>query len=187
MKKGRKEKIYLGFLSVEKSKEKERFIGSILVTNERGVPLEFRCTLPVKPTSIQKPLYGKSLVPYVSLVLCAKPLLNSIEHRLSCLFVNTKHLIGLRDEIEIPLLHVKRSGKELDIEGDKKGGTKKKIESSNDTFDPIIVTTNENFDGDYIKMTEILSDNIKTLDLVEPFSRITTSVEVLTQQDERFN
>lgn len=187
MKRGSKEKKYLGFLNVEKTKEKNKFIGALLITNKRGVPVEFRCTLPVKPTSIQKPLYGKSLVPYISLELCAKPLLSSMQYQISCIFVKTQHLIDLRNEIEIPLLHVKRSGKELDIEEGTKRGAKKKIESSNDSFDPVVVTTNERFDGDYTKMTEILGDSIKTLDLVEPFSRIATSVEVLTKQDERFN
>lgn len=67
---GKQDNKFLGFLSIEESEEKDRYIGCLLITDLNGVPQEFRCTHPVKPTSMQKPLYGKSLVPYIGIELC---------------------------------------------------------------------------------------------------------------------
>lgn len=179
--------IFLGFLSIEKSKENDRYIGAILVTDRHGVPQEFRCTHPVKPTAIQKPLYGRSLVPYISIELCGKPLLQSVRHKLSCLFVNSGYLIGLRRNLEIPVLFVRRSGKELEVEKDDSEKTyKKKIESKASAFDPITVETQDDYKDDYDKMLSLLGNNIKSFDLVEPFSRIQKTTETLSKQDERF-
>ena len=56
----KKSKNHLSFLTIEKTENKGGYLGAILITDTRGVPIEFRCTYPIKPTLIQKPLYGES-------------------------------------------------------------------------------------------------------------------------------
>jgi hypothetical protein len=46
-----------------------------MVIDHRGYPLEFRCTTPVKPTPIQKIIYGSLLDQYIGVELCGKRLL----------------------------------------------------------------------------------------------------------------
>ena len=53
----------LAFLGIYETASHDGFIGAVLVTDHKGIPQEFRCTHPVKPTSIQKPLYGDALEP----------------------------------------------------------------------------------------------------------------------------
>ena len=66
---------FLGFLALYETSGNEGYLGAILVTNNQGVPQEFRCTHPVKPTNIQKPLYGNTLEPYIGITLCGAPLI----------------------------------------------------------------------------------------------------------------
>lgn len=46
----------LGFLSLYETLSHDGYLESILVTDHQGIPQEFRCTHPVRPTNIQKPL-----------------------------------------------------------------------------------------------------------------------------------
>ena len=40
------------------------YLGAILVSDEKGFPLEFQYTDPILPTKLQKVLYGNSLEKY---------------------------------------------------------------------------------------------------------------------------
>ncbi len=44
----------LGFLSLYETTSHDGYIGSLLITDPHGIPQEFRCTHPIKPTAIQK-------------------------------------------------------------------------------------------------------------------------------------
>jgi hypothetical protein len=68
--------VLLGFLTLQETLNKDGYIGAILITDTGGVPQEFRCTHPVKPTVIQKPLYGDTLEPYIGVNLCGVPLVD---------------------------------------------------------------------------------------------------------------
>lgn len=71
----------IGFLTVEPTSDNTGLIGAVLITDERGYPLEFRCTTPVRPTAIQRTLYGALLKPYVSVELCGRRLLAEIQRK----------------------------------------------------------------------------------------------------------
>lgn len=178
---------FLGFLSIEESQEDDMYIGCLLITDLYGVPQEFRCTHPVKPTPMQKPLYGKSLVPHIGIELCGVPLLSAVEHKISCLFVNSDYLTELRHHTDIPLLFVKRSGETLETKQDgEHKKEKRKIESNTGKFQPVSTLANEQYKDDYEKIMDILGDSLNNLDIIEPFNRIEKTVEVLTAQDDRF-
>lgn len=50
----------IAYIACEKD-EKGAYTGAVLVTDARGMPLDFRYTDPVKPTRIQEILYGHAL------------------------------------------------------------------------------------------------------------------------------
>lgn len=180
---------YLAFLSIEETKNKDGYLGALLVTDLQSIPVEFRCTHPVKPSAIQKPLYGDSLQPFIGCELCGKPLLNSLQNEPSCLFVNCEFLLGLRTDISIPTLFVKSAGEVIEVKSDQqalKTPPKRNIESPTGKFQPITAFCHPNYEDDYEKVQSILGDILNSLDILEPFSRIKTAVEVLTRQDKRF-
>ena len=65
----------IGFLALYETSPRDGYLGAILITDLQGVPQEFRCTHPVKPTALQKPLYGNTLEPYIAVDLCGIPLI----------------------------------------------------------------------------------------------------------------
>ena len=65
----------LGYLEFDNSAS---YRGAILVTDDWGKPLEFRCTPPVKPTAVQRTLYGSTLTPHLLVALIAKPLMDAL-------------------------------------------------------------------------------------------------------------
>ncbi len=55
-----KSSLSLGFISVRHHAE-HGYFGGYLIVNSLGRPLEFHCTLPVKPSRAQELLYGATL------------------------------------------------------------------------------------------------------------------------------
>ncbi|HDS30020.1 MAG TPA: hypothetical protein ENN67_03155, partial [Firmicutes bacterium] len=45
----------------------DNWTGGLLVTDERGLPLDFRYVEPIKPSKLQKLIYGDSLTRYLKL------------------------------------------------------------------------------------------------------------------------
>ena len=89
----------LGFLELCKTSTEDGYLGAVLVTDIQGVPKEFRCTHPVKPSSIQKPLYGKALEPYIGVNLCGIPLVQSTQLSPSLLLVSKE--LKLKNQAQI--------------------------------------------------------------------------------------
>ena len=85
--------VSLGFLTLSSTQNQDGYLGAILITDVQGVPKEFRCTHPVKPTTIQKPLYGNTLEPYIGVDLCGVPLISSISNKPSLILVNNEYLL----------------------------------------------------------------------------------------------
>lgn len=56
--------VSLGFLSVRRHPE-HGYFGGYLVTNQAARPLEFHCTMPVKPSRAQMLLYGPTIDAFV--------------------------------------------------------------------------------------------------------------------------
>lgn len=78
--------------------------GAVMVTNERGYPLEFRVTTPVRPSPMQKALYGESLGPYLVLELIGKRLVSEVKRAPLLCFTNTRDAVGV--ESPFPMFFV---------------------------------------------------------------------------------
>ena len=64
----------LMFLYVHKYDEQASYRGAFLSTDENTTPTEFRCTNIIKPTKLQRTLYGKILEEHIYVELIASPL-----------------------------------------------------------------------------------------------------------------
>jgi len=165
----------LGFLSLFETLNKDGKIGAILITDHNGVPQEFRCSHPVKPTAIQKPLYGETLEPYIGIQLCGIPLIQSIQLRPTLIIVDKEFLLDVREESPYPLIFLRRAGEAIEVES---SNSKKRIR--------IIIMPHPDFVEDEEKAKEILDKIFSYLDPYEPFERMKKAVEVLGKQDNRF-
>lgn len=82
----------LGYLLVS-SPIPNVFIGGLMVTDGRGLPVEFRYTEPIQPTKIQQVLYGQVLSAYIKREVILETLLKNLESKFKCLLVEDEHLV----------------------------------------------------------------------------------------------
>jgi hypothetical protein len=181
----------LAFFALYETSSSDGYLGTVLVTNLQGIPQEFRCTHPVKPTTIQKPLYGDALEPYIGVHLCGVPLFKSIQSlpSLSLIVVHKEHLLDIRKSLSCPVIHVRRAGEAIDVRSaDKTGITLKRerIDCLTGRFQPIVFTAHPDFNDDVTIAKDILEKIFGYLDPIEPFDRMRKAIEVLSKQDQRF-
>jgi len=70
----------IGFYALLSTTDNKGFVGALLITDDLGKPEEFRVTYPVKPTTLQRQLYGDSLIPHIGIELCGKPLYQALRN-----------------------------------------------------------------------------------------------------------
>jgi hypothetical protein len=84
----------------------EAYRGGCLVTDTETNPLEFRCTSAVKPTEMQKILYGSQLISYVYKELFGLPIIAKLENKPNLIVVKSSHFLSIRQRIDIPVVLV---------------------------------------------------------------------------------
>jgi hypothetical protein len=179
----------LGFLALYETSSHDGYLGAILITDLHGIPQEFRCTHPVKPTTIQKPLYGDTLQPYIGVNLCGIPLIESIQNKPSLIVVREEFLLDVRTASPYPVILIRRAGEVIDIETSDRPETllkRERIDCSTGRFQPIVFSPHPDFDDDMLSSREILEGIFTYFDPLEPFERMSKAIEVLGKQDKRF-
>ncbi len=82
----------LGYLMVA-SPIPNTYVGGLMVTDARGLPVEFRYTEPIQPTKIQQILYGQVLSAYIKREVILETLLKSMDTRFKCLLVEDEQML----------------------------------------------------------------------------------------------
>ena len=180
---------YIGFLKVMEITT-DSYIGAILVTNLASVPTEFRVTLPVKPTAIQKSLYGKAMIPYIGAELCGRQLLQNITHQLDLIFVSPSYMVDIRPNSDAPVLHIHKQGEAIKIQSPLDNSDGKSAQIQHDitpaSFQPVTLTPAPAFSDDFEVVQALIEEISNKFDLLEPFERIDRAIDVLSEQDKRF-
>jgi hypothetical protein len=177
--------ILLGYLSLFDTKNQDGKIGSVLITDDKGVPQEFRCSHPVKPTKVQIQLYGDTLEPYIGVHLCGIPLLNSLQLKPDLIITGKEFLLEVRESYSSPLVYIQRAGEKIEIETPEHKH-RKRIDCPTTRFNPIIITNHHDYFEDQEVAAQIMTKVFSYLDPHEPFDRMKNAVEMLGNQDDRF-
>ena len=176
----------IGFFSLYDTETTDSFVGAMLITDDNGIPLEFKCTHAIKPTAIQKSLYGDKLKPYIAITLCGVPLLNNLSNKPDILFTNIPFILGLRPEIDIPTILIKRVGESINLQTDEKEIEKQRLESESGKFQPIILQSHPDKNEEAKSTAGKINQLFNNFDLIEPFERMKKSIEILGNQDNKF-
>ena len=88
----------IGYLSVRQHSE-HGFFGGFLVVNPHARPLEFHCTLPVKPTKAQELLYGPTLFDFVCGEQIAKSLVTKAKLKPFLILTDTPAALALENVV----------------------------------------------------------------------------------------
>jgi hypothetical protein len=86
------DELKIGYLMVS-SPVPNVYVGGLMVTDNRGLPVEFRYTEPIQPTKIQQVLYGQVLSTYIKREVILETLLKSMESKFKCLLVEDEQML----------------------------------------------------------------------------------------------
>jgi len=180
---------HIGFLQLFESDDS--YIGAMLVTDLASVPVEFWVTLPVRPTSIQRSLYGHALAPFVGVELCGKPLLEKVTHDLELIFVAPDYMLGLRPVSSVPIVHTRKIDKPAETVAHPKTPTsdidQNHLELPGGHFQPIALLFAPDFSEDLDAMQPFVEQLWSKFDLLEPFDRIEKTLVLLRERDPKFS
>ena len=173
----------LGFLTLHET-ENSGYVASLLVTNVKGIPKEFRCTHPIKPDAIQRSLYGTGLVQYIGVEICGRPLLRSVRNKPKIIFVDKPFLMNLEAHASTPIIFIKEI-----------------VEN-----DPSILANNQGFQTEVIELTKgdpplqiirreeiapktiaFIEEVSQAFNITETFERMRQAVQNLNQLDATFS
>jgi hypothetical protein len=144
------------------------FLGAIMVTDYRARPLHFAFVSPIRPTKIQRILYGSTLEEHIKIDVIGEKLLKDLPFPPDILFVDTKELLAVRRVVEIPTAFLSKS---VDSEHDPGRLTTLKYDTGSSLDDQDIV-------GRALASLEAY------IDLVEPFSRMREALKEAIKKPE---
>jgi hypothetical protein len=161
------------------------YAGAILITDFKGIPMEFRCTDPIKPDAIQLSLYGSTFFPHVGVELCGKPLIHAVKNKPKFVIVNQSYLLKLDSSSPYPVILVRKTGHQDKNVDDL--GSQYQIEvmksRDNQTSAFEIISQRETID----KIQEHVQKLCTVIDIFEPFERIEKAVEIITRKNANSN
>lgn len=158
----------IGFLSAIERAPHGLF-GGYLLLNAAGRPLEFHCTVPVKPNRAQQILYGPTLEPFLYGEQIGATLVNKSALRPLVVLVDVSPMLAVRQHIDLPTalvttadaspsLHLPDYCSQLPL-----------------GRNLLAVPARYAADGELIRQRLAALDDL--FDLVEPFSRIREAIE----------
>ena len=205
------------YFAMRSTRDGEGHIGAALVVDTKGIPLEFRCSVPVRPSAVQAVLYGAPIRDYIVFNLCGQPLLESITTNPAVCLVESELDFNLQEHVSIPVIYAYRaefsSDSDLgnvcregstqhtqllqsrqpnehaavpDAEMINQGGADCIYLQSPANFEPVVLKSYPNWNRSLQDLLPDLRRLFSSIDLVEPFNRITASCRLLCQEDERF-
>ena len=162
---------------------KDGFIGAILVSDEKGFPLEFQYTDPIVPTKLQKVLYGASLEKYLKVDVILDNLLSVLSNKLDLIIVQdeqmlfyNKNKVDMVRIVETNLIDEKTSSEFEKVKGDEY------IFLYSKTNSPIRVTFKDNVTEDsplFTKISDITKNIGQYINITEPLERVQKSIEII--------
>lgn len=167
------------FLATHHFREDNATRGAFLLTDGETKPLEFRCTDPIRPSTLQSVLYGDMLRRHILVELVGAPLVKAVTEDLTVILVSDPEFLELRSRINVPMILIgnDRQVANLDTEN-----SFEMLSSTSGKFEPIVFTSNPHFPDDAANVREMLAAIFSRNNLLEPFSRIAKALDQVHQQ-----
>jgi len=165
----------LGYIAIDGAEG--LFRGASLVVDFRGIPMRFYYTDPIKPSRLERILYGSALEVYLREELILESLLNAVEVKPSLWICRDPDLLGpLKSLSKGKVLYLTSSHRSpMDAAGnvESTGEPWVYLVQADSVSAPLRVVFPENTKEDEVKQTAaVLVDAAKTMELLEPFGRI---------------
>lgn len=179
--------VRLGFLVYVQGQDNSSGRGALLVTDEATRPLEFRCTTPIKPNSLQRMLYGQTLRSYIAADLVGVPLLGATQEKPSVVLVREPLFLKLRSKANVCMVCLRRQGEQMSVVvGEDQSRTREEpaiLNCASGRFQPLTVTAPPDQASELDTALDILRPIFSDADLLEPFDRIEKVLAELDRQE----
>ncbi len=177
----------LGFLVFEKTSDATGYIAALMVTDVRGYPLEFRATPPIRPSLVQRTLYGGQLENYIWAELCGKALVQNASRKPKIFLVPDKAMLELASTGPINIVAIHRAGESLKTQGGNAEAVRGTIEANGATNQGIVYEASLSESESSQQITRLLQECAMKFDLIEAFSRMRAAISLLGKEDKRFS
>src|SRR5438876_10776351 len=148
----------IGFLGYREFDDGKAYRGAILITDECSKPLEFRCTAPVRPTQLQRTLYGKSLLPHVLAELIGAPLISSVREKPQLILIADEAYFDVRHKVSAPVIRVARPSGAKAKQDDQPKSKSLLLQSASGKFAQVEIEAHWKFAADFDSSAERLRD-----------------------------
>ena len=162
----------IGFLGYREFDDGKVYRGAILVTDEWSKPLEFRCTAPVRPTQLQRTLYGKSLLPHILTELIGVPLISSVREKPQLILIADDAYFDVRHKASVPVIRIGRTSDSKAMQENQAKAKALLLQSASGKFAQVEIEAHWKFAADLDASGERLRDLFGRWDLTEPFQRL---------------
>jgi len=176
----------IGFLIVRQWEDRSYRAG-LLVTDEKGKPLELRATGPLRPDRIQALLYGDTLVPTIAQELCGQPLIDSLREEPDVIAVDHEAFLPLHND-DRPVVYICRTGQELEVDMDsdvhpQERPSEEVLQPVAGRFEPVVLRFAPGMEDEARQLLRSkLAHLFETFDIVEPFERVAKALDILHEQ-----
>ena len=144
-----------------------------MITDEFGMPKEFKYSEPIKPTKLQHILYGKVLSKYIKIEVLAKNLLSKIDNNPDIIFTHDLDL-SISEEMEENIIYLSS----ISVEN-----MKKDMERIDETELTLRISSFKGYrlvsKNDPLSYVEEIKKLSTTMDLDEPFNRMDEALQYI--------
>ena len=122
--------------------------GGLLLLNQAGRPLEFQCTLPVRPSRAHEILFGATLREHIISEVIGKLLIDKCRHSISMLCCDLHEAVALSKTCSFPIIYLDESNQREDLVFERyskptsKGQFKPKTSVTSKTLNPLYAHLN---------------------------------------------
>jgi len=175
----------IGFLIMEKTTREDGLITALMITDNKGYPLEFKATTPVRPSLVQKTLYGDKLEHYVGVELCGKQLVRQTGRKPKLIVIPETKLLDISDATDNDIVAIWRSGESIRVEENPDDLKKGTIKST--AFQTIVYEGRFKDDSSKKEAVTFLQVCSNNFDLIEAFERMRAALQLLAKEDSRYS
>ncbi len=164
--------VSLGFVSVRRHAE-HGYFGGYLITNQTARPLEFHCTMPVKPSRAQELLYGPTMDAFVCGEQIAKALTTKAKIKPDVLLTDCEAVLAISSvsELDAALLQCAQSQPEGFRPPSGPAGDLKELSVGKWHLFMLAAQTSSE-----ARLVAALNNLTSNFDLTEPFQRISEAL-----------
>jgi len=179
--------ILLAYLMTATDSSHSAYLGTVMVTDARGLPKEFRHTEPIRPTRIQRVLYGGAIEPYLRADVIGSCLLKDLKAKPTAVIVREEALLAVHQQAGCPVVAVFPTNLEPLPQGESHRSIDERsvlVQLAGDSG-PVRITLARTDPSLLAAALETLLEAAETMDVVEPLTRMEEAVALLWTETEK--